>query len=123
MSNRNGNRLQDLLTPGASDSELRPGTEFWADFQERARALPRSPPSRRVGMPVVIVFAAVLAAVGMVALLVAKSGHRDESGAAVVESLEVEAAHSGVVVIQGGKDDPTIVWILNMSEDEGAGST
>jgi hypothetical protein len=95
---------------------MRAGNEFWAEFRERAKGLPRNEPSRQPALPAVLFSAFLLAAgIGVALLAVRPAG----AAAAVVESLEIAADHSGVVVIQGSGENPTIVWILDMPSDKG----
>jgi len=98
---------------------MRAHDEFWAEFRERARGLPRSEPSLPPALPAILFSTFLLAAGIGVALLAARPAG---ASGAVVESLEVGADHSGVVVIQGNGENPTIVWILDMPLDQGSRS-
>jgi hypothetical protein len=74
-------------------------------------------------VPAIVLSLMLLVTGGIAAIRVIQPFRGAAPGAAVVESIEVDAEHSGVVVIPGGDDTPTIVWILNMSDALGEGNT
>lgn len=107
-------RLDDIMQAAASEGtpELRPAAEFWAGFREQARGrVQDTPPS---GATVALRWAAVaspLAAAALLLLLLNPLLDARAQSDTVINSLEVEAAHRAVFIMNDEPTKSTIVWV------------
>lgn len=92
---------------------------FWSEFKARARMTPQEMPTKSASHSVLWTS---MALAGAAAVLLFIFGFPGTSLAATrVTSLEIEAAHSGAVILnvvsKDGKEAGAIVWVSGLSEE------
>lgn len=132
MKKTSWKRIRDILRRTPAPAPRTDTEAFWADFKARARMVPQREPivaTRPLRMPVLrwglAAAACILVAVG---LFMARPGRQQVAVRGnVINSLEVIATHSAVLIMNDDTEPATIVWVAGMTEDgengEDGGST
>jgi len=103
---------------------MTPPDEFWSDFKSRARMYPQAAPARMWIAP--LFFRRAIAAGCMVMALVGISYYWLSEAvveATQIQSVEVIASHSAVLIMEGESSDGAILWVVDMEADGGGGET
>ncbi len=118
------------ITEGMAEGERgkpHPAEAFWEDFRARARLRNQEEPG--TVKPVLAPWRSRWAWVGTcAALLLAFLGMRFLGGGAVAEasqinSVEVVASHSGVLIMTDESSQSAILWIVDMEDGEEDGDS
>lgn len=105
-------RIDDILELERSNSniKIRPANEFWADFKNKARDLPRAGRAdNETIFPNVLSVFLMLTLSAAAVLFFLRSGSPEET---TVRNIEVDIDNSGLIVFQGRNGEPTVVWII-----------
>ena len=114
--------LEEQVKMAASVPEPGEGAEFWADFKARARLTNQDEPVRTVLRPISVWSAGLAFAIVLVAVGVFFLPGGSEVMATEVQSIEVQAEHSAVMILSSDPGQGTVVWIEGMSVDNTDGS-
>lgn len=120
--NKSDRPLDELIKTAASAPEPGEGAAFWSDFKARASLTNQDEPGRAPLRPISIwstglAFATVLLVAGFFFL---SSG--SEVIATEVQSIDVQAEHSAVMILSSDPGEGVVVWIEGMTVDNTNGS-
>lgn len=96
-----------------------PAAEFWADFKARARMAPQQSAEPAVH-PALAMRWALAAACVLVLAGVTVGGffmRPGPVGGTAIESLEVVASHTAVLIMNDESKPGTILWVVDMDDD------
>ncbi|MFO7870942.1 MAG: hypothetical protein R6V03_05865 [Kiritimatiellia bacterium] len=109
--------LKDMKTEASPKSP----EVFWEDFRARASLRNRETAVEREHFPVLRWAAAtVFAIVAVSAAVILPGVMREDTGVSVVNSIEVTAQHSGIVITRDEPGEGTVVWVADMKMREEA---
>jgi hypothetical protein len=97
-----------------------PAETFWSDFKARARLRHRETAAapRRIPIPrLALATACAIVAVAVVGTYVMMGPAAPPTNR--IQSLEVKAAHSAVLIMDDETSDGTIVWVVDMEKPDG----
>lgn len=122
MKKRSDNEIDAALKAQRTDTPIREKEEFWSDFSARAslrtRELPRTPP---LPFPTILRWAAtaacVIIAIGWFGVRMIQPGAGGDPSR--IESVEVMATHSAVMIIDDEPTESVILWVVDMEENGG----
>ena len=99
---------------------MRPAEEFWTDFKARARLHVQDRPDPRPESSPFLKWGLATACAAALVMLVVLRGLPGLSGrGSHIKSLEVVASHSAVLIMEDQPTDSTILWIVDMSLENG----
>ena len=113
--------IRARLAAGDVSPAVPDATDFWAEFRERSRLRrqERSDPALLSAMPVGWALAAAAALLLLAALLPSvRAPAAPASEFNRIESLEVQASHGAVLMIDDEEFKSTLVWIVDMEQDD-----
>ena len=120
--NKSDRPLDELIKTAASTPEPGESAEFWSDFKARASLTNQDELGHASLRPISIwstglAFASVLLVAGFFFL---SSG--SEVVATEVQSIDVQAEHSAVMILSSDPGEGMVVWIEGMTVDNTDGS-
>jgi len=110
--------MQRVDTPAMRSDE-----DFWSDFRARARLHPQHAPAPQPAMPRIMPWMATACAAVLIATLVFFPFGREPEQASEILAVDVLARHSGVMIMNEGESEGTILWICDMETETGGDST
>jgi len=123
MKKTSWNRIREILGRASTPPPRTEAQAFWADFKMRARMYPQREPAAALPprrMPVLRWALAAAACVLVVAgFFMARPFERRQVAARgnVINSLEVIATHSAVLIMNDDTEPATIVWVAGMTDN------
>ncbi len=123
MNRLSGKQIAKSMSNDQVHRRMRSADDFWSDFRARARLRPQEDAQPAAGRALSWGWRWGLAS-GFAAVLVCLAFLRgipqaQTSPAACINSLEVVASHSAVVIMGDEPSESTILWIVDMSLDNG----
>jgi len=120
MSKRSWKEIEETLRDDRPRAGMRPAEEFWTDFKARARLHVQDRPGPRSESPPFLKWGLATACAAALVMLVVLRGLPGLPGrGSHIKSLEVVASHSAVLIMEDQPTDSTILWIVDMSLENG----
>jgi hypothetical protein len=113
--------IKEELANQRGGPPMRKAGDFWSDFKARVRLHPRLQPEPARAFPPVARWALATACATIVVswLFLAGVPGRAAPEKSRINSVEVVASHSAVLIMEDEPSDSTILWVVDMDIDNG----